>query len=88
MSIEPDPENEFDAFIGPFSRKHYIIAEILQPGLWSESSHEHIRWCLWARQSFHRKNTYFGVQFWFKRIDLLSKADKIIKAIGEEENEC
>lgn len=88
MSIEPDLENEFDAVVGPFSKKHYIVAEILQPGLWSESADEHIKWCLWANQRFYRKNTYFGVQFWFKRVDVLSKADAIIKAIGEYENEC
>lgn len=80
-------QSSIDNFIGPFSKKHYVIAEILRPGLWSESAHEHVKWCLWAKQGFYRTNTYFGVQFWFKRVDALEQANTIINAMKEMESE-
>ena len=87
MNPPAKDKSPIDDFIGPFSKKHHVIAEILSPGLWSESSHEHVNWCSWAKQTFYRQNTYFGVQFWFKRVDALKQADKIIKAIEEIESE-
>lgn len=66
----------------PFTPKHYTVAKVLVPKIWDEHHEENIRWCLWAKQPFYPKSTYFGVQFWFEREAALSKADEILKAIN------
>lgn len=75
---------DFEDFIGPHSSRHYLIANIItEPELWEERVDEHIRWCIWANRGFCRSNTFFGVKFWFQRIDALKKADDILYALEE-----
>ena len=67
--------------VHPFSKNHYVIAQVLEPRLWVSHNIEQIEWCLKHNINFSKHSTYFGVTIWYKREQSLIKSDEILNAL-------